>query len=51
MEAAYLRFVEHEGVQQWVLFDEDGEWIASSPEKWRLQDMARRSGIKVVERH
>jgi uncharacterized protein YccT (UPF0319 family) len=48
MQTAYLRRVEFEGTMQWVLFDEDGVWIAASLDKWRIHHLAGKSGIKVV---
>ena len=51
MQTAYLRHVEFEGTMQWVLFDEDGDWIAASLDRWRIYQLAHKSDIRVVTLH
>lgn len=49
MKTAYLRHTTFEGTLQWVLFDEDGDWIAASLQRWRLYQLAHNSDFKVVQ--
>lgn len=48
---AYIRKAVHDGAVQWVLFDQDGVWIAASLDRWRVFALAANAEIRVVTLH